>query len=248
MKFAILTIFASLSVALSCDCGFWDGAKCATKIVSCVSSCKGGVSSNCMSCLKRLGTGCCKCVGKAVGEVSDKYGNEICDHCGLLGSAEAAPAKPAPAATCQSSAENACANSPPKQKAACLVQLSRELASEALKLGFQVPLRKHTVVTSSGEAVHFSQHELGCSWYDLGCKFNSGKCTICKKAVPLLAKTGSKGLCTAGCAVAVEGVGGGPEDPVADAVALACPIICGQIFSAGGRAAAGPVCSAAHMC
>lgn len=242
----IFTIFVSLSVALSCDCGFMDAMGCGTKIVSCVSSCKGGLSSGCTDCLKGLGKTCCNCVGKGVGEVNGSFGNAICDHCGLLGSA-AEPAAEA-AGTCQFSAENACANSPANQKAACLVGMSRDLASQAVKLGYRVPLRKHSVVTSSGKVVHFSQHELGCSFLNPACWFNKGKCTICKKTVPTLAKMGSKGLCSAGCVAAVEAAGGGPGDPIADVVAFACPLICGQIFSAGAGAAADTVCRSAHMC
>lgn len=157
-------------------------------------------------------------------------------------------AETVPAATCQFSATDACANSPPKQKVDCLMQLSKELFSRAHKLGFQAPLRTYTVVTSSGEAVHLSQHELGCSGWFNNCDPHAEKCALCSKAVPVLAKQGSKELCTALCTPIVEAVGAGPEDTVADAVASACPVICGQIFSADGNAAAGPVCRAAHLC
>jgi hypothetical protein len=40
----------------------------------------------------------------------------------------------------------------------------------------------------------------------------------------------------------------GPEDPVVDAVAAACPILCGELFKVTGQKAAGPARSAVDLC
>jgi len=266
MKFAILTIFASLSVALSCDCGFMDGLSCGTDVVSCVSSCKGGVSSKCISCVEGLGTKCCKCVAKAVGEISSDYGNKICGYCDALGSAESettsaetsaetsASARQFPAKDSQSSSQctvkDACKDSTPEQRPACLVELSRNLANEALKLGFQVPpARTHTIVTPGGEAVHFKQHELGCPFLHFGCYFRKGKCDICKKVVPHLRGITSQTTCSAKC-VALSGlIGAGVEDPVSDAVVAKCPEICSAETQTNvGWWSASHICSYAGVC
>jgi len=220
--------------------------------------------------VKGVGSTCCQCAAKALGEIDSGLGDKLCGFCGsdevLLGSAdnesvittlgsagkgsaEKNPGeKESAEATCEFSVKDACNDSPPAQKAACLVALSRDVASEAIKLGFPTPVQKHTIVTPKGDAVTLSQHELGCSFWDVKCHFNSMKCSLCKKAIPALVKMGSQPVCDAGCVAGVEAIGGGPEDPVADALAVACPILCSQVFKAGASHEAGAVCSATHLC
>ena len=63
-------------------------------------------------------------------------------------------------------------------------------------------------------------------------------CAICSSVmgVAITAKMGSFG-CDVACASAAEAIGGGPEDPLADAVAGACIPLCAAATSTAGKAA-----------
>jgi hypothetical protein len=91
---------------------------------------------------------------------------------------------------------------------------------------------------------------LGCSFYDIPCFLKEAECSVCKAAIPTLLGLGSEAACdVGGCVLAVEEVGGGPEDPVVIAVEFACPAICAAAY---GKKAAGmsasAICKAAKMC
>jgi hypothetical protein len=89
---------------------------------------------------------------------------------------------------------------------------------------------------------------LGCSWWDAACFFKEAECTICNAVVPELIALGSDVACDAGCVSAVELIGGGPEDPVADAVASSCVPLCGLLFEGATSPLPEVACKAIDMC
>lgn len=70
-------------------------------------------------------------------------------------------------------------------------------------------------------------------------------CGLCTTSVGLLANFGSVVACDAGCVATVELAGGGPLDPIADAVAFACVPLCASV--ANGLVGRG-ACTAVRLC
>jgi hypothetical protein len=86
--------------------------------------------------------------------------------------------------------------------------------------------------------------EGSCGFLDLSCYV----CKLCQCIVPKLEELGSDAACDAGCILTAEVAGGGPEDPVADAVGVGCVPLCSAIFDTAVGATALAQCQDAKLC
>ena len=239
-----------------CECSVNNVFSCGTNVYKCKSCFSKGITSpDCQECIKGAGKTCCACIAKAVGLASKTLGDGICTHCSK-GLSSPAPTQNDNYAglklinqTCASQAD----------KGTCMANLARKLYHLALMNGFKPPPKAHTIiVTPGGETVPVKHHMLGCSFMDIVCHAKGvvkavegvigNKCDLCKAAVPKLASLGGVAACSTACVGIVEVIGGGPLDPIVDAVAFACVPICQQVFAAGGNKAADVVCQNVKLC
>ena len=208
----------------SCDdgCSFSRALQCASKIADCVSPCTSSPTSTpCLTCVSNLGT-CCDCLAYAIGKVSDSAGETICNLC--------------PAASLNKGN---------------LLGASGVLVTKPPTLGELVLTTSESRNALVPYGDNYSPHlepALGCPFYDLPCLFKKAECSVCKKVIPALLGLGSEAACDAGCVAAVELVGGGPGDPIADAVAFACPALCAAAYKAAAGHSAAAICKAAKLC
>lgn len=209
----------------SCDdgCSFSSAFSCASKIADCVSPCTSSPTSNqCLTCVSNLGS-CCDCLAYAVGKVSNSAGQTVCNLC--------------PAASMYKGNLQGSPGVGGVTKAPTLGDLVLTTSES----------RNALLPQSHNHAPHL-ELILGCKFYDVKCIFNKAKCGVCKKAIPALLGLGSEAACDVGCVAAVELAGGGPADPVADAVALACPALCVAAYKAAAGQSANAICKAAKLC
>lgn len=228
-----------------CDnkCSWGKALRCAGKVAKCVPKCLNGLTNNCRTCVVNSGSSCCNCAAYAVGKASSRAGSLVCNFCSsnaVVGGGEKT--------TCSSSEQTSGNES--LLGAAVLLVGAEDDSPTLADLLYSTEKSAKALLPSSDNYSPNLQYVLGCAFYDIPCFLNSAKCGLCKKAVPALIKLGSKEACTAGCVVAVEGIGGGPGDPVADIVAVACPVLCTAVFSSavGGVVSADRVCQSSGLC
>lgn len=222
-----------------CDgkCSWGKALKCAGKVARCVPQCAGGLTSKCANCVKNSGSSCCNCIAYGVGKASSTAGKAICSLC----SSDASFQEEGSGLLLTSTGETC------SSKTLTEDSVAQDPAPTVKDLVYTTAESSAALVPTSPNYSPHLTHVLGCSFYQVSCLVNEAKCGICKNAVPLLIKTGSVPLCDAACIGIVEAVGGGPEDPLADIVAAACPALCAYAFKEIGQSAKG-ICKAAKLC
>lgn len=145
--------------------------------------------------------------------------------------------------------KDACESYAPKQKAARLMQLSADLAKEAMMLTSPLPgPRKHKIATPLGETIHVPQHALGCSFSDVACEFNRGGCRICKYIVAELVGL-SEADCLRRCPTMIYESSTMSERPYFDRLAFKCRTsLCSKVLKVDPKAAPITLCEAADFC
>ena len=211
-------------------CIFDTALICTDKAGLCVQKCVSNpVSDFCLVYEKSTGSDSYSCTTYAIGRPSSSAGKIICSFC------------------------------PPDSSEVTGAESSTSILHGGITVHNPAPAVRGLVYTMEESSAtlppdslnfipNFLQLASNCSWYDIPCHLSKPKCDFCKQVIPQLIKMKTQKRCNVGCIAAVEVVAGGPEDPVGDMVAAACPALCAYVFLEGGTEAAPVICKRACLC